>query len=94
MIIWKKSAAGYDDETINYEKVILGACHGVVFTRRGKDDPHVCMQIITEDDENWFVSDNSFSTYWLPQLMTVLQEARDWMDKNCDKTDEGWTFRA
>lgn len=85
---------GFTDENeIEYEKIFLGKCHGVILTHRGEDDPHVCVQIITEDDENWFVSDNSFSSFWLPDLMSVLQEAQDWMNQNCDMDDCGWKFR-
>ena len=98
MQIWKReNRGGYtDDSMIDYEKVFLGSCHGVILTRRGgKDDPHVCVQIITEDDENWFISDNNFSSFWLPPLMSVLQQAQDWMEKNCDSDDKfGWKFRT
>jgi len=98
MQIWKREdRGGYtDDSPIEYEKSFLGSCHGVILTRRGgKDDPHVCVQIITEDDENWFISDNNFSSFWLPMLMSVLQEAQDWMEKNCDPDDDwGWKFRT
>ena len=94
MQVWKKRATHYEEEVVDYEKVILGKCHGVLLTRRGTNDPHVCMQIITEDDENWFVSDSSFSSFWLPNFMTVLREAQDWINQNCDLTDEGWSFKS
>jgi hypothetical protein len=93
--IWSREHQGgfTDDKEIVYEKIFLGKCHGVILTHRGKSDPHVCVQIITEDDDNWFISDNSFSSFWLPDLMSILEEAFDWIDKNCDDGDCGWKFR-
>lgn len=78
-----------------YRKVFLGECHGVGLIERGHGDEHVCIQILTEDDENWFTSESPFSSYWLPGLQIVLQEARDWMRANCDLDPSGcgWTFR-
>lgn len=32
---------------------IKGDCHGVSFTRRGKDDNHILVTILLEDDEHW-----------------------------------------
>lgn len=93
--IWSRENLGNftDDNNIEYDKIFLDNCHGVILTHRGKDDPHVCVQIITEDDETWFVSDNEFSAFWLPKLISVLQEAQDWIEKNCDKDKCGWRFR-
>ena len=95
MIIWSRENQGgfTDDKVIDYEKIFLGKCHGVILTHRGEDDPHVCVQIITEDDETWFISDSDFSSHWLPELMSILQEAQDWMEKHCEKDDCGWKFR-
>jgi len=93
--IWSRENQGNftDDNVIAYEKIFIGKCHGVILTQRGKKDPHVCVQIITEDDDNWFISDNSFSSFWLPDLMSILEEAFDWIDKNCVEDDCGWLFR-
>ncbi len=93
-IYTRSERGGYtDDNEIVVEKSFLGKCHGVILTRRGKDDPHVCMQIITEDDENWFVSDSDFSAFWLPGLISVLQEAQTWIEKNCLAEHGGWIFK-
>ena len=97
MQIWSREYQGAftDDKVIDYEKIFLGKCHGVILTHRGKDDPHVCAQIITEDDETWFISDTDFSSFWLPELISVLQEARNWMATNCDPDGtHGWKFRT
>ncbi len=96
MQIWSRENQGgfTDDKVIDYEKIFLGKCHGVILTKRGgDDDPHVCVQIITEDDETWFISDSDFSSFWLPEFMSILQEAQDWMDKHCDKDEWGWKFK-
>ena len=93
MQVRNPNAYGCPDEIVEHEKSFFGSCHGVILTRRGKDDPHVCVQVITEDDENWFISSNSLSSHWLPNLICVLQEAQGWMEKNCEKDDCGWKFR-
>ncbi len=49
---------------------------GVKIIPRGPNDEHVVIQIITEDDENWFDHGNSFSSYWIDDLIDVLQETR------------------
>lgn len=80
---------------IEYEHSIFGRCHGVLFVRRGKDDSHVCIQPITEDDGNWFVTSNSFSSYWLPDYISLMEEARDWLERHCEQYSDGygWRFR-
>lgn len=76
-----------------FEKVFLGKCMGVGLRRRGENDPHVMVTLLTEDDESWFVSSGNNSSYWLPELLEVLAEARDWMDKHCEKGKWGWAFK-
>ena len=39
-------------ETIEFK----GMCKGVRLEKRGLNDNHICVQILTEDDENWFES--------------------------------------
>lgn len=34
-----------------------GNCKGIRLTRRGENDPHIMVSILTEDDENWFVDE-------------------------------------
>lgn len=66
-----------------YEKVIMGGQFAIGLYKRGDDDKHVCVDIVHEDDGNWFLSENGFSSYWLPELQKLLEEAADWMKKNC-----------
>ncbi|CAB4143099.1 hypothetical protein UFOVP434_77 [uncultured Caudovirales phage] len=53
-------------------------CHGVKLIPRGKDysDPHVCIQLLTEDDEMWFDCGQPFSAAWLDELIELLTETR------------------
>lgn len=86
----------YDDtgETpIEYERAIFGSCHGVLFVRRGPNDSHVCIQLITEDDENWFVSTRGFSSAWLPEYISLMKEAQDWLEHHCEQDPSGYGWR-
>lgn len=77
----------------NFE--IKGKQFGVRFEPRGDgaNDNHICIQILTEDDENWFEAGNSFSSYWLEDLITVLQTANDAMKQNAKKDGKyGYKF--
>ena len=78
----------------HYVKLFLGHCHGVVLSRRGEDDPHVVVQLIIEDDGNWFISLSNFSAFWLPELQDLLSEAEVWMMMHCEKiSDGGYEFK-
>jgi hypothetical protein len=55
---------------------ILGDCFGVRFVPRGRDDDHVCLQILIEDDTYWHKHGSSFSSHHIDDLISVLQMAR------------------
>lgn len=74
------------------EAEFLGACKGVVLTRRGDEDPHVCFTVVTEDDGNWFVSQSHTSSFWYPDLMRQIQAAQAWMEANCVKNPDGFGY--
>lgn len=97
MHIFARNWKGEQYEVLEYEHVITDTCHGVLFTRRGKDDPHVMFTIITEDDESWFVSTVDPSSFWTKRLIKVLQEAQEWMEENCepdiDKDGHQWGYK-
>lgn len=64
-------------------KIFQGKCHAVVLSTRMDTDTHFCVTILTEDDDNWFISKHGqFSSYWAPELAELLTEAVDWMKKN------------
>ena len=73
-------------------KDFKGSCKGVRLTQRGVNDKHICIQILTEDDGNWFVDGkNSFSTSWMEDLQEQLELAKSWMGTQIpDMGTEEW----
>jgi hypothetical protein len=56
-----------------------GTCHAVRLVHRGKNDTHICFEIMTEDDGHWFISGGNASSAWLPELIELLTAADKWM---------------
>ncbi len=56
-----------------------GGCHAVRLHYRGINDHHICWEILTEDDGNWFLSKEGASSSWLPELIELLTKAEKWM---------------
>lgn len=70
-----------------------GRCMGVRLVPRSLDDPHVCFDLLTEDDDKWLGGIQSPSSFWLPDLQKVLRKAAAWMRKNCvESVYKGETF--
>lgn len=65
--------------------LFLGNCHGVRLVHRRKDDTHIIYEILCEDDGHWFVSDGGGSSYWLSELIELLQYVHKWMKENLVK---------
>ena len=65
-------------------KIIYGGCFGIAIIRRSKDDNHLCMRWLVEDDETWhLMGDHSVAdTFWIPDMVRVLSETQEWLDKN------------
>ena len=61
---------------------ILGTQFGIKLEPRGPTDNHICFTILSEDDETWFEKDVSGSTYWLDDLIGVLQDAKTELEQN------------
>jgi len=85
-------------ELSNFKKSFLGECLGVGLQKRGPQDDHVTVFILVEDDGSWFISGNGFSSFWLPELIPLLQEANTWMKRNCvpdmyKGVQSGWKFK-
>jgi hypothetical protein len=80
------------------ERNFLGECMGIRLVPRGEKDNHVMLVLMVEDDGNWHEED-SFSSYWLPELMEMLQTAQEYMSLHCKPiTDDqgchaGWEFK-
>lgn len=75
------------------EHLFLGVCCGIALVPRGKSDNHICFIILTEDDGNWFVTNNLLSTHWLPDLEKQLEYAKSWLIKNAEKDSYGYRFK-
>ena len=75
-----------------------GICKGIKLTERGIDDPHICVQILTEDDKNWFASKNPFSSSWIDELIEELQIAKSYMETQepdiYNGVQYGWKFKS
>jgi hypothetical protein len=56
-----------------------GCQFGVRLAHRGKDDPHVCVQLLTEDDGQWIKTGERFSSFWIDDLIEQLQAAKSAM---------------
>ncbi len=78
----------------DYEHAILGKCHGVLLRWRGKDDNHVCITHLVEDDELWHCGSQSsgFSSFWLDDHQMVMARAQQWIQENCDKDPSGFGY--
>lgn len=73
-------------------KKFLDKQFGLEFVDRG--DGHILIQLLSEDDEIWHKHGETFSTYWLPELIRVLQHAQNTLDKDAFKTDWGYEFNV
>lgn len=94
MELYRRNELG-DIHTIeaSEEHLFLGTCCGIALVPRGPNDNHICFIILTEDDGNWFVTNNLLSTYWLPDLEKQLEYAKSWLIKNTDKDKYGYKFK-
>ena len=88
------------DDQSDYEHIILGHQFGIGLRMRGRNDPHVCFHILSEDDGHWFVNEGGASTSWFSDLTSVIERAVTWCTTNCDadvsNTDRrqyGWIFK-
>ena len=79
------------------EKEFKGECKGVRLVPRGANDNHICIEILTEDDGNWFESNQSFSSYWIDDLIEQLTLAKQYMKTQSPHIHEGrqygWKFK-
>jgi hypothetical protein len=74
--------------TLKPNSEIKGDIFGVRFVRRGEHDPHICLQLLIEDDEHWFEIGSSFSACWIDDLIEQLTEAKRRVSR-CTKDKEG-----
>jgi hypothetical protein len=74
---------------------IKGNQFGVRFEKRGPKDPHVIIQLLSEDDDNWFEVGNSFSAFWISDLIAVLETAQETLKNNAkwNRKEFGYEFK-
>lgn len=72
---------------------VKGRQFGVRLIARGKTDPHVCLQLLSEDDENWFEKGRPFSSFWLADLVRVLETTKAVLDAHCEPSPDGFGYR-
>lgn len=75
----------------DFEQILLTQ-FGVRFQTRGENDSHILIQIMSEDDENWYEHGNSFSSFWLDELISVLTIAKENLEHRAEKTEFGYDF--
>lgn len=81
-----------EDMDIPEEHLFLGKCKGIALVPRGKNDPHICLLALAEDDGLWFASGNAFSSFWADDLEKSLARATNWMKTHADKDPSGYGY--
>jgi hypothetical protein len=75
-----------------------GQCKGVELVKRETNDNHICVRILTEDDDDWFASASSFSSSWLDELIEQLQLAKKYIESQepdmFNGKQYGWKFKT
>lgn len=66
---------------------------GVKFKRRGLDDPHIIIQLLSEDDESWSETGTGFSSFWIDDIISVLQSAKTIMQEQAEKDPSNFGYR-
>ena len=93
----KKRMNFFEEEIRHIIHVIKGTYIGIVLSKRGREDNHLCFQLIVRNNESWFISKHSFSTFWLPDFIMVTTEAKEWLEKNAIIKDDldlgGWSLK-
>ena len=82
----------HDEMEVPDDHLILGDCLGIALLPRGNNDNHICLQLIGEDDGNWSVTTNSFSSFWVEDLQRVVNHAIDWLENNAEKDPSGYGY--
>lgn len=74
---------------------ILGEQFGIELYPRdiNDNDNHVCIKILSEDDEYWHETDATCSSAWIDDLINQLKAAKSYMEANCDKDKDGCGYQ-
>ena len=77
------------------KKVEFKGCYkGVRLIQKGINDNHILVEILTEDDDYWFASNNPFDSYWISDLIKQLQIARKYLKTQQSNEGFGWKFKS
>jgi len=73
------SSQDFDESVIKFE----GTAHRICLRPRNRKDGdmHIAVEIDCEDDDNWF-NKSSFSSFWIDELIQLLQTAKNYMENN------------
>lgn len=82
----------FNFDTTNMVHSVLGACIGVAIFQWGEDN-YLLLSILVEDDDIWHKSGESFSTFWLPDALFVLNKASIWLQDNAVKQEYGYYLK-
>lgn len=90
------------DDLGNKEVITFyGGCHAIRLHWRGSTDNHICLQVLTEDDQHWFASRNAGlgSSYWAEEMTDLMKAAVNWMKLNAEPDmhnghQYGWKVRG
>lgn len=70
-------------------------CFGLTLTRRGINDNHLMIELLSEDDGNWWI-ESTFSSYYLDAYIDMLLKAKKELETNPrfkkDKKEGGYRF--
>lgn len=73
---------------------IFGECHGVRLRKRSpkNNDYHILVDIICEDDGQWFETNTLGSSHWIPDFENVLKTLNKYF-KECCEPDGKYGFK-
>jgi hypothetical protein len=77
---------------MNENQSIRCELFGVNLTPRDTDDQHIMIQLMTEDDGNWFNHGSSFSSYWIDDLIEALMKTKIELIDNYEKDPSGYGY--
>jgi len=81
------------EENLPVIETFKGTCCGVVLYQRAEGDPHICFDILGEDDGNWFLARNGASTCWLYDLQIQMGLAMNYLQTDTAIEPYEWGFR-
>lgn len=78
---------------------IFGECNGVLLSKKGRDDDHIVVHLIGEDDGFWFISDSLGSSGWHDDFQNVMNCLAMYYKKECvpdmyDGVQYGYRFKS